>query len=100
MELFAKRDPRVNVSRPDGRPEAYMPPKGARGGVFACALCSFQGKVGIRYKWDEVVMTSPIDSDDGQAHIVCLPHTPDNLVIYDPETNKCHDKHGNEWEEK
>lgn len=89
-----KIDTRVNVSRPDGRPEAYMPPAEARisGGTWSCVLCL----PGIRHQWREVVLCSPIDSSDGQAHIVCRGHLPDDIVIFDPVTNKTYDKSGNE----
>lgn len=92
-----KYDHRVNVSRPDGRPEAYMLPYAARLALpFSCISCP----VGVRHTWKEVVMSSPIDATDGQPHIVCLNHLPDDIVIFDPVTGWCHDKQGNEWEEK
>lgn len=97
-----KQDNRVNVSRPDGRPEAYMLPKEARqtDKPWTCAMCVAENKVGIRYTAEEVVVASPIDSSDGQAHIVCLGHLPDDIVIYDPVTDMCRDKSGqNVWHE-
>jgi len=88
---------RYNVERPDGRPEAYLLPSEARlsGHRWHCVMCL----PGVTYAWNEVVMASPIDASDGQAHIVCVRHTPDDIVIYDPVTNKCIDKQGNEWTE-
>jgi len=87
----------MNIARPDGRPEAYMLPASARlvGSVFTCVSCL----PGIRYGWASVVMASPIDAADGQPHIVCYYHTPDDVVIYDPVSGLCHDKQGRVWRE-
>lgn len=86
------------VSRPDGRPEAYDPPLGFSGA--ACAMCVHEGKLGLRYVRGEIVMMSPIDSSDGQAHLVCRGHLPKNIVIYDPVTNVCRNRDGSHtWTE-
>lgn len=91
-------DTRVVVSRPDGRPEAYDIPSNQA--PMPCALCAEEGKIGIRYKPGEIVMSSPIDAADGQAHLVCLGHLPENIVIYNPETNTCRNRDGSyTWKE-
>ncbi len=86
------------VSRPDGRPEAYDPPEGFDNAP--CALCVQEGKVGLRYKRGEIVMASPIDSSDGNAHLVCIGHLPKNIVIFDPVTGVCRNRDGSyTWRE-
>lgn len=86
------------VSRPDGRPEAYDPPEGFDDSP--CALCVEEGKVGVRYKRGEIVMASPIDSSDGNAHLVCIGHLPKNIVIFDPVTGVCRNRDGSHtWRE-
>lgn len=89
-------DPRVIINRPDGRPEVYdcLPPNTAVG----CIACAAEGRTDLVYRKGEAFMTSPIDSTDGNAHWACLRHLPDNVVIYDPQTNQCRDKTGqNVW---
>lgn len=86
---LVKRDHRAVVSRPDGRPEAYDAPVGFQG---PCALCTAEGKTGVRYKYGEIVMASPIDSDDGQAHLVCIGHLPKNIVIFNPDDGTCRNR--------
>lgn len=92
-------DPRVPVNRADGRPEAYDMPGLAVAGV-RCAACAGTDKRDQVYGVGEIFMCSPIDAADGQAHMVCKDHLPDNVVIYDPKTNTCRDKSGdNVWTE-
>jgi hypothetical protein len=90
-------DTRVNVSRPDGRPEAYDVPKNF---AASCAMCVEEGHT-AKLGYGKLVMCSPIDSSDGQAHLVCVEkHTPANIVIFDPATGLCRDKTGqNVWRE-
>jgi len=92
------KDPRVVVTRPDGRPEAYdCLPENTRVG---CISCVGTERASATYGHGEVFMCSPIDSSDGNAHWVCLDHLPDNVVIYDPATDMCRDKSGqNTWRE-
>lgn len=91
-------DPRTVVSRADGRPEAYDIPAGQA--PMPCALCSLEGKRGVRYKPGEAVLASPIDSSDGNAKIICLGHLPENIVIYNPETDTCRNRDGSHtWRE-
>ena len=41
----------------------------------------------------------PEDMSDGKLHLRCLAHCPDDIVIYDPVTQKCRDKSGdNVWD--
>lgn len=101
-----KEDPRVNVTRPDGRPEAYdiAPEPGSAGEdgnyTSTCALCQQTENHNKVYGKGQIFMCSPIDASDGQAHMICLNHLPDNVVIYDPATDTCRDKTGqNVWRE-
>lgn len=89
-------DNRIVVSRPDGRPEAYRLTKAVRAamtGKWECALCKMEGKQVI-HPAREMVMTNPVDSADGQPHMVCVGHLPDDIVIFDPDTNQCSNKDG------
>lgn len=92
-------DPRVIVNRPDGRPEVYdVMPEDAQ--PMPCVACLQTERHDARYPKGQIFMCSPIDSSDGQAHLVCLDHLPDNVVIYDPVTDYCRDKTGqNVWRE-
>ena len=90
-------DTRVNVTRPDGRPECYDAL--GEGGHMGCHNCMLEGNH-LQYPKGQVFMSSPIDSADGQAHWVCLKHLPDNIVIYDPATDMCRSKDGHSvWRE-
>lgn len=93
-----KPDTRVPVNRPDGRPEVYdILADDAQSG---CVMCQQTENHGRLYGKGHVFMCSPIDASDGQAHMVCLDHLPDNAVIYDPKSNLCRDKTGqNVWQE-
>ncbi len=95
---MSKPDPRVNVSRPDGRPEAYDLPPHIEESV--CEVCCQEGHT-ARFPRGKVVMASPIDTSDGHLHFVCVEkHVPDNIVIFDPKTGLCRDKTGqNVWKE-
>jgi hypothetical protein len=92
------KDPRVMITRPDGRPETYdMLPAGV---AVGCLVCAQKGRPDKVFKSGEIVMTSPIDAGDGQAHWVCIEHLPDNVVIFNPKDNLCRDKTGqNVWRE-
>lgn len=91
-------DPRVIVSRPDGRPEAYDLP--ANLSEMECELCLLDGHA-TKHPRGKVVMVSPIDASDGRVHFACVEkHVPDNIVIFDPVTGTCRDKTGqNVWKE-
>ena len=87
------------LARPDGRPEAYDVPN-IDGQEFECGMCADLGLL-IKGGQNEIFMMSPAYFEDGKPHFLCREHLPDNTVIYNPETNKCRDKSGeNEWEEK
>lgn len=91
-------DLRTVINRPDGRPEAYdCLPAGVAAGCIACLGTLTEHLV---YKTGEAFMVSPIDAADGNAHWACLRHLPDNVVIYDPKSNTCRSKDGqNVWRE-
>lgn len=85
-------DPRVVVTRPDGRPEAYdCIPEGER---VQCEACKGTLRDLLRYKTGEAFMVSPVDAADGMPHWCCTFHLPDNAVIFNPKTNTCRDKTG------
>lgn len=87
-----------DFTRNDGRPEAYDVPENFAGSN--CVLCIAEGKTGIRYKHREIFMSSPADAKDGEAHLVCLGHLPDDVVIFDPVANMCRNKDGTDvWHE-
>ena len=97
-KLYPAEKHQTVVSRPDGRPEAYDPPEGFTDSP--CALCVQEGKTGVRYSRGEIVMASPIDSSDGNAHLVCIGHLPKNIVIFDPVTGVCRNRDGSyTWRE-
>lgn len=93
-----KIDPRVMVTRPDGRPEAYDLP--ANIAEMECEVCMQEGHP-AKHPRGKVVMASPIDTSDGHVHFVCVEkHVPGNIVIFDPVTGLCRDKTGqNVWKE-
>ncbi len=92
-----------DLMRPDGRPEVYeVTAHGAGAGHgYVCFICQSQGHHGRRFNAGEIFMSSPVNTPGGEALLVCLEHLPENVVIFDPHTNKCRDKSGqNVWEEK
>lgn len=87
-----------DLTRADGRPEAYDVPPDFVGAN--CVLCINEGKIGMRYKYREIFMSSPADSADCEAHLVCVGHLPDDVVIFDPIANMCRNKDGSDvWHE-
>lgn len=91
-------DPRIIVTRPDGRPEAYDNiPEGVK---VQCEPCKGTLRDLLRYGPGEAFMVSPIDSANGQPCFCCLHHLPENVVIFKPSTNQCRSKDGQTvWEE-
>lgn len=87
--------------RPDGRMEVYDVGKTPDGKGYECFWCSHHPeKKDRRYEPPNVFFCSPINAPDAQAKFICIDHCPDNVVIYNPATNKCRDKTGqNVWEE-
>jgi len=84
------------VSRPDGRPEAYDIPPGTN---MVCEISVANGLDGV-FPAGEVVMLSPIDTPDGEAHFVHISHLPDDVVIYNRTTDLCRNKDGSQvWRE-
>ena len=87
-----------DLRRADGRPEAYDVPPDFAGSP--CALCTMEGKIGLRYKHGEIFMSSPADAVDAESHLVCKGHLPANVVIFNPQTNTCRNKEGTDtWRE-
>lgn len=85
-------------ARADGRPLFFDINVGGRVACFHCRKSGLHSNFGRR----EAFMCDPANSPDGSEdiHTVCLHHLPDNAVIYDPTSNLCRDKTGqNEWME-
>ena len=92
-------DPRVVVTRPDGRPEVYDLPTPASF-TSLCMACQGTERAPMQHPKGRIFMCSPIDSSDGNSHFVCIDHLPGNVVIYDPVSDMCRDKTGqNVWRE-
>ena len=84
-------DNRVNVTRPDGRPECY---DAAEPNFYSeCFNCRLEGNF-LQYGKGSIFLASPIDSATGQAEWICHKHLPENIVIYDPKTDLCRSKDG------
>lgn len=95
-QLILPDSQKIVVSRPDGRPEVYDVKAGL---TFHCEFCAAQG-LPSGFQKGEIVMTNPVDSPDGQMHFLHVSYLPDDVVIYDPETDMCRDKSGqNTWRE-
>jgi len=95
-KVFTQND--KSLVRPDGRPEAYDIPKGAK---YYCHLCLLDGHRSL-FDHGKVVIMPGHNFEDGETRVVCAEkHVPDDVVIYNPATGKCRDKTGqNEWVEK
>jgi len=94
LSQWLQQDP--DLTRPDGRPEVYDIPPGTD---VQCEICLSRG-IPAKFKEGEIVMTSPAASSDGNPHFVSVQFLPENVVIYNPKTNKCRNKSGDhEWEE-
>lgn len=88
------------LNRPDQRPEVYSVPPVAVGLGYRCALCIHHKGSSPLYGSKEAFMCNPVDSEDMTAHFICHEHLPENVVIYDVQTNLCRDKSGhNVWSE-
>lgn len=86
------------VLRPDGRPEVYCVEEVADSAGYECFLCTNEGADWRRHKADKVYMSSPVNNTHGKAAFICHEHLDDASVIYDPRTNMCRDKSGeNTW---
>jgi hypothetical protein len=101
-----KKTPDVSKARADGRPQFYDITQGDR---VQCVVCLANG-VEAQYKRGEAFMNDPANSPvldrstqlgDGAVYSVCKAHIPENSVIYDPLSNECRNKAGdNTWTEK
>lgn len=90
-----------SLQRPDQRPEVYAVPPAPIGTGYRCILCTHEKGTSPLYNYKEAFMCNPVDSADTLSHFVCHHHLPENVVIFDPATNKCRDKAGqNVWTEQ
>lgn len=89
-----------SLERPDGRPECYDVPPVPIGMGYKCAVCIHETGDSPKYPARQAFMCNPIDAKDEQSHFVCKRHLPDDIVIFDPLSNTCRDKSGqNVWTE-
>ena len=90
--------------RADGRPEGYMLPTMTEPG-YLCSVCMALAAVsGSKPKAlngdDGIVMMNHEDTIDGNRHLLCVEHQPENIVVFNPETGTCRDRTGeNVWTE-
>lgn len=86
-------------ARMDGRPLYFDISEADR---VVCHTCETRGIKGITHGRRKAFMNDPANSPAGDkgVYTICQAHLPDNAVIYDPTTNLCRDKSGqNEWME-
>ena len=95
-QLIIPESQKAIVTRPDGRPEVYDVPPGAE---VHCEECAVHGRPTAGTKGN-IVMTNPLDSEDGLEHFIHIEHLPEDVVIYDPVSNQCRNKDGTQtWVE-
>lgn len=95
----------IAPARADGRPLYFD--LGGTGDRVPCYHCERLGLNALHGR-GEAYMNDPANSpvrtpqgfSDGGCYFICKGHTPDNAVIYDPQTGECHNKSGTEvWRE-
>lgn len=87
------------AARADGRPLYFDISEGDQ---VVCFYCEKNQLKGVKHGRRKAFMNDPANSpeNDKSIHTVCQHHLPDDAVIYDPTTNLCRDKSGqNEWME-
>lgn len=98
---------RLKPARPDGRPLYFDLPDAAF--RVPCHFCATRLGIGAAYARGDAFFNDPANSpvagtdglSDEAVYYVCKSHLPANVVIFDPTTNMCHDKHGtNVWSEE
>lgn len=87
-------------ARVDGRPLYYDITTSSRVNCYHCVLLGNHALYGL----NEAFMNDPANSPDpdapGDVHTICRYHLPENAVIYNPGTNLCRNKAGdNTWQE-
>ena len=85
-------------ARQDGRPLYYDLAAGAK---VQCVLCMADGNE-ASFTRGEAVLNDPANSpvEEGAIYTISIQRLPDDAVIYDPETNTCRNKSGdNTWVE-
>lgn len=97
--------PDVSKARADGRPQFYDIMAEDR---VQCVKCLGFGNC-AQYGRGEAVMNDPANSPmmkpgtqtpDGGVYTICIHHLPDDAVIFDPITDECRNKAGdNTWKE-
>jgi hypothetical protein len=104
-DRIKKKTPDVAKARADGRPQYYDI---TAADVVQCVVCRANG-IEATYGRGSAFMNDPANSPvldrktqrgDGAVYQVCRGHIPENSVIYDPMTNLCRNKSGdNTWTE-
>lgn len=96
----------LGSARPDGRPLYFDLPSDEM--KVPCLFCAAQLGMRRPYKRGDVVFNDPANSPvtgphgqpDEVVYFICKHHLPDNAVIYDPISDMCRDKSGqNVWSE-
>lgn len=106
-ERALTRNVKLPPARPDGRPLFYdlqlAPSEDNPTGKVGCYRCTERGLRGILYGQGEAFIADPANSPSGHHGdllTVCKAHLPENAVIYNPGTNLCRNKSGdNTWME-
>jgi hypothetical protein len=91
----------LNYERADGRPEVYVPGPHSMGGKYKCFACNQEGHVTRDHDADNIFLVAPLNApNNAVGGMICKQHLPDDVVIYDPRTDMCRDKSGdNSWRE-
>lgn len=91
----------LDLLRDDGRPEVYDTGTVPVSEGHPCFVCNSRGFIWRRFHLNnEVFMTSPVNTPGAEIAFVCREHLPEDTVIFNPVTNECRNKAGdNVWVE-
>lgn len=85
-------------ARQDGRPLYFDTFPGS---MMPCFVCR---QIGLQATYLQSFMNDPANpppgAEAGSVHTVCKHHLPDDVVIYNPQTEECRNKEGTKtWTE-
>lgn len=94
------RETGMSPARADGRPQYYDLPMGSE---VQCYFCVKTGVIAV-HRTGRIVQNDPANPPPGEPKgsmfTICTYHLPDNAVIYNPRSNLCRNKAGDQtWEE-
>lgn len=95
----------IETVREDGRPSFYVVPPQTKvndrdAKAYKCAFCEVEGRTGL-HRASRAYMSDPAESPGLEAYFICHDHLPETAVIFNPTTNNCRDKKGeNVWTEE